>query len=1036
MKLKYSIIVLMLLCLVINVNASIADNLSDIETITQEHTIIGTVTDANGQPLPGANVIEKGTANGTTTDFDGNYSLKVSSQNANLIVSFVGFLSKEIAVNGQSSINVSLEEDTALLDEVVVVGYGKQKRSDVTGAVASITPKALKELPVARVDQAIQGRIPGVEVQNNDAAPNGRTTIRIRGSNSIQGGNDPLIVIDGFQVGVQNFDSNTIVGGALNQINPNDVKSVEVLKDASATAIYGSRGANGVVLITTKGAKTGKPSVGYSSFLGINKIDKKLSLLNAGDYAETVNAHRDETGGSAIFTASEIADFRANGGTDWQDEIYRTGFTQNHHLSVGGGNEDFLYYLAGEVVDQKGIVIGTSYRRYALRPNLKVNVNDKLSVSLRGYFSKETNHPTVQNSFGGSPIYSAQVWAPVKSVFDDNGNYTLPGGGYGPTINTNPVGSAIEPVVDDFDNTTSLNGEITYNITNDLTFSVMGGYRLIDYEHNTFNNAKVSQNFGREFASILNGRFTTLQNTNILTYQKEIDKHNITVTGVLEQQYEEFNESFISGEGSLVNTGTFNNIGVAETVFDPRSIRQERSLLSYMGRLNYVYDGKYMITLTGRSDGASVFGENNKRAFFPSAAIGWNISNEDFLKDNETITNLKLRASWGKVGNQAIPPYGSLSRLNAGGLAAFPIDGLNTSVGVNIDTRAENPDLKWETTTQTNIGLDMDFLKGRIQTNFDYYDKQTEDLLQLAGLPNTSARTEVLRNIGKVENKGFEIYLGGTPVQGKFNWSTGVTFAKNKNKVTDLGDVTEMVIGSAPVPGFDNSIWLQEGQPLGLFRGYEYAGVWKTSEAAEAATFSSGGTAFFPGAPKFVDQNGDNVIDASDIVNIGNAQADFSIGWSNTFSYKNFDLNVFIQGVQGKENFNVARLRVETTSNDSDATSTRISSRWTPTNENTDVPSFEGYAAFPIRNSSRWIEDASYLRLKNITLGYNLPDSAVSALGVDSFRLYFTGTNLFTITDYTGYDPEASTGVDTFAGIDLASFPSQKIYTFGLDIKF
>ncbi|MDY7396310.1 TonB-dependent receptor [Aureibaculum sp. 2210JD6-5] len=993
----------------------------------QDHTITGTVVDGAGEPLPGANVIEKGTTNGTTTDFDGKFSLTVSDPNAILIVSFVGFSAQEVGINGKESLIVKLEESNTL-DEVVVVGYGKQKRSDVTGAVASISTKALKELPVARVDQALQGRIAGVDVQNNDAAPNGKTTIRIRGANSINGGNDPLVVIDGF------------VGGALNQVNPNDVKSIEVLKDASATAVYGSRGANGVVLITTKegGTNISKPTVAYSSFLKVHNVAEKLSLMNAGQYAETVNAHRLATGGSEVFSASEIAGFKADGGTDWQDQIFKTGYSQNHQLSVSGANENVSYYVSGEIVDQKGIVLGSSYNRYALRPNLNIKVNEKLSVDVKAYLSKEIDNPTIQNSFGGSSIYSAQVWAPVKSVYDADGNYTLPGGGYGPTINLNPVGQALEPVSDFFDNTTSINSSIIYKITDDLTLNIMGGYRLNDYERNSFNNAKVAQNYGEETAGIVNGRSMTLQNTNILTYQKTFaEKYDLTVTGVVEQQFEEFNNSSISVQGPLLNSGTFNNVGVASEFFPSSSSRGKRTLLSYVGRVNYGYDSKYLVTLTARSDGSSVFGKNNKRAFFPSVGLGWNVSNENFLKDNETLTNLKLRASWGQVGNQAIGPYGSLSRLNAGGLAAFPIDGLNTSTGVNIDSRAPNPDLKWETTTQTNIGLEADFLNGRIQTTVEYYNKQTEDLLQVAGLPNTSARTSILRNIGKVENKGIEIYIGATPVQGdNFRWNTGVTYTKNRNKVVDLGEVTELVVGGAGVPGFDNSIWLEEGQPLGLFRGYQYAGVWSTSEATEAATFSSGGTPFFPGAPKFVDQNGDNIIDAKDIVNIGNAQADYSFGWTNSFSYKNFDLNVFIQGVQGKENFNVARLRVETTSNDSDATSTRILNRWSATNDNTDVPSFEGFNAFPIRNSSRWVEDASYIRVKNITLGYNLSNDATSKLGIDSAKIYFTGTNLFTFTDYTGYDPEASTGVDRFAGIDLASFPSQKIYTLGLDIKF
>uniref|UniRef100_UPI003216DEE6 SusC/RagA family TonB-linked outer membrane protein n=1 Tax=uncultured Draconibacterium sp. TaxID=1573823 RepID=UPI003216DEE6 len=990
----------------------------------QKSSISGIVTDEFGQTLPGVTVLIKGTTTGTVTDVDGKYSISNISEDAILVFSFVGMLTQEIVIGGRTILDVQMRMDAVGLEEVVAVGYGTQRKSDITGSVASISSKELHELPVARVDQALQGRIAGVEIQNNDAAPNGKTTIRIRGANSIQGGNNPLIVVDGF------------VGNSLNKINPNDIKSIEVLKDASATAIYGSRGANGVVLITTKKGDSEKATVTYSSFLKYHTIAKKLDLMNAAQYAETVNANRVELGGSAIFSDSEIAGFRTNGGTDWQDEIYRSGFTQNHHIGIGGSNEKFSYYLSGEYVDQTGIVRNSSYTRYAIRPNLCFKFNDKLKARLNAYLAKEIDHPTEQNDLVGSAIYSAQLFAPVIPVYDVEGNYSLPQGGYGTTLNYNPLGQAVEPVVENFDNTVSISADIEYQIADGLTLNLMGGYRSFDFEHNSFNNAKVAQNYGEENATILNGRFMTLQNTNMLTYKKDVNKHSITLTGVFEQQFEEINESSIGAKGSLLNTGTFDNIGVGAIFFPPRSSRKKRTLLSYMGRINYGFDGRYLLTLTARSDGASVFGANNKRAFFPSAALGWNVTEEDFMSSSEVLTNLKVRTSWGVVGNQAIAPYTSLPMLNAGGTATFPINGLTNTTGVNISTRAANPDLKWETTTQLNVGFDAYFFDGKIQTIFDYYNKQTEDLLQLANLPNTSGSTQILRNIGKVENKGFELYIGATPLEGEFLWKTGAILNINRNNVVDLGDVTEMSIGNAPVAGFENSIWLEEGQPLGLFRGYEYVGVWKSSEATEASQYSSGGVAFFPGAPKFVDQNGDKVIDAKDIVNIGNAQPDFTFGWNNTLNYKGFELSVFIQGVQGKENFNVARQRVETTSNDADATSTKILNRWSTDNENTNVPSFTGYSSFPLRNSSRWIEDASYFRLKTINLGYNLPSYVVSSLGIGSARIYFNGTNLFTLTDYSGYDPEASTSVDTFGGIDLASFPSQKIYTFGLNITF
>ncbi|OHX64646.1 SusC/RagA family TonB-linked outer membrane protein [Flammeovirga pacifica] len=993
-----------------------------------QSTISGVVKDNAGTPLPGVTVAIVGTTYGTTTDFNGKYTLTEVTADAKLRISFIGMVTQEILVGNQSTIDIQLETDYEELEEVVVVGYGTVKKSDVTGSVGSIKNEDLNTLPVARADQALQGRIAGVEVQNNDSAPNGHTSIRIRGANSVVGGNAPLIVLDGFQSGM-----------SLNQINPNDIASIEVLKDASATAIYGSKGANGVILITTKnGAKEQKPTISYNGFVQIQQVAKKIDLMNAADYAETVNANRTELGGNEVFTPEEIQGFKTNGGTDWQDEIYRNGFTQNHHLGISGASEMLNYNISAEFLDTKGVIEGSSYNRYSLRPNLSFKLSEKLKLNLNSYIAREVDHPTTQNSFTDSPIFASQVWAPTKPVYDEEGNYSLPGGGYGPVATGNPKALAVEPVRDNFTNRLSINGDLNYKIIDGLTLNIMGGYNQFDYENNYFNNSKILQNPGQETAGIAVGRTTTLQNTNMLNYTKSIEKHNFNVTAVLEQQYEERNWSESGARGELLNAGGYNGLQMGSEYLLPTSSRSKRTLLSYMGRVNYNYDSRYLLTVTARSDGSSVFGANNKRAFFPSVALGWNVTNEEFLKTSETLTNLKIRGSWGQVGNQAIAPYTTLPRLRTGASAQFPINGMNLSSGVAISPTAANPDLKWETTTQANIGFDAEFFGGKIQATFDYYNKLTEDLLQNAPLPKTSGSSNVLRNIGKVENKGIELYIGATPVMsGGFEWNTGITFSRNRNEVVDLGDVEEMPIGNGGgLPGFNNVIWLETGQPMGVFRGYEYSGVWTSAEADEAAKVTSGGVAFFPGAPKYVDQNGDGVIDDEDIVNIGNAHPNFSFGWNNTFKYKGFDLTVFIQGVQGKDTWNLSRVRAEITNNDGDATSTKILNRWSEDNQNTDVPSFQGYNAFSMTNSSRWLEDASYIRIKAINLGYTFSDEMVSKLGIGSARVYLNGTNLFTFTNYSGYEPEASTGTDTWGGIDMASYPSQKSYTLGLNVTF
>ncbi|AZQ64772.1 TonB-dependent receptor [Flammeovirga pectinis] len=991
--------------------------------------IQGVVKDEQGTPLPGVNVTIKGTTTGTTTDFEGLYSLLNVPEDATLKITFIGMLPQEIAVANQSTINISMQTDLLDLEEVVVVGYGTVKKSDVTGSVGSIKNEDLKTLPVARADQALQGRIAGVDVQNNNSAPNGHTSIRIRGSNSIVGGNNPLIVLDGFQSGV-----------SLNQINPNDIESIEVLKDASATAIYGSKGANGVILITTKnGSKDKKPTISYNGFVQVQQVGKKIDLMNAADYAETVNANRTELGGNDIFTQEDINGFKTNGGTDWQDEIYRNGFTQNHHLGISGSSETLNYNISGEYVDQQGVVENSSFNRFSIRPNLSFKLSEKLNLNLNSYIAREVDHPTTQNSFTDSPIFAAQVWAPTKPVYDDEGNYSLPGGGYGPVATGNPKALAVEPVRDNYTNKLSINGDVNYKIIDGLSLNIMGGYNQSDFENNYFNNSKIYQNIGQETAGIGVGRTMTLQNTNMLQYTKSFNKHNLNLTGVIEQQYEERNWSSSGARGELLNAGGYNGLQMGAEFIAPSSSRSKRTLLSYMGRVNYNYDSKYLLTVTARSDGSSVFGANNKRAFFPSVALGWNVTNEAFLQSSETVTNLKIRGSWGQVGNQAIAPYTTLPRLKTGASAQFPIDGMGLSSGVAIATSAANPDLKWETTTQSNIGFDVEFFGGKIQATFDYYNKLTEDLLQYAPLPKTSGSSNVLRNIGKVENKGIELYIGATPiVNGDFEWNTGFTFSRNRNKVIDLGgDIEEMPIGNGGgLPGFNNVVWLEEGQPMGVFRGYEYAGVWSSAEETEAANVTSGGVAFFPGAPKYVDQNGDGVIDDEDIVNIGNGHPDFTFGWNNTFTYKGFDFTVFIQGVQGKDTWNLSRVRSEITNSDGDATSTRILNRWSESNQDTDVPSFKGYDAFSMTNSSRWLEDASYIRIKAINLGYTFSNEMVSKLGIGSARLYVNGTNLFTFTNYSGYEPEASTGTDTWGGIDMASYPSQKSYTLGLNVTF
>ena len=995
--------------------------LSVSESVAQKLVVKGNVKDADGHELPGVNVLVKGSSQGTTTDGSGAYTISIDQPDATLVFSFVGYQAKEEKPGSRAVLNIVLSTDDKTLNEVVVVGYGTQRKSDITGSIGSVSAKELRSFPVARVDQALQGRSPGVVVQNNDASPNASVSIRIRGSNSINGSNDPLVVINGF------------IGGDLSSVNPNDIENIEVLKDASATAIYGSRGANGVLLITTKKGTSGKPVVQINTFVGSQSLRKKLDLLSAGQYAESVNGNRQEIGANPVYTAAEVAAFKAKGGTDWQNQIFRTAMQQSHQVSVSGGGQNVSYYLSGNFIDNNGIIKGTSFKRYSLRSNIESQLSDKLKAGINLFLSQSTDHPTALNGFsganGGSPVFAARLYAPTLSVYDSLGNYTLPSGKVGPHTLYNPLAMAVEPMRDNRQTTTEVNTYLNYTIIKGLTAQVMGAARLIGDEESYYINTKGTGGVGDAQAGITNRRRMLLQNTNQLTYQKTIGTaHNLSITAVYEQQREEYNDSFAGSKGFNTDALTYNNLGFGNSPYYPSSNRTTKTIQSVMGRINYAYNDRYLLSFTSRYDGASVFGQSHKWGFFPSAAAAWRISNEDFFKNVEQISNLKLRASYGLTGSQGVAPYTSLDQLNT--YSAYPINGSTLSPGVTLGIQG-NPDLRWEKTAQADIGLDVGLLNNRIEFTVDLYRKKTSDLLLNVPLPLTSGYTSVLRNVGQVENKGIELSLGGTPIRGAFSWNSNANIAINRNKVLALSGGDEITLGAPGLPNFGNTIFLTVGQPMGVLKGYIQNGTWGTAEADQAGKVGA-----IPGSPKYIDQNNDGVINDKDITSMGTTFPKFTYGWTNTFSYSNFDLNVFIQGVSGNQIYNLSRVYMDRTSSDADATSTRILDRWTPDHQNTSVPSFAGTNKSELLQSNRWLENGSYLRLKTITLGYNLPKTLANAAKIKAARLYVSGVNLITVTKYTGYDPEARTGVDTFGGIDLASYPAQKTYTVGLNVTF
>ncbi len=1006
----------------------------------------GKVTDSSGLPLPGVTVVVKGSTTGTITDGDGRYSLTNVPADATLVFSFVGMKKREIPVAGKSMINLSMEEDAIGLEEVVAIGYGIQRKSDITGSVSSVNGEELRQLPMQRVDQALQGRASGVLVLNTAGAPGAETTIRIRGMNSINGGNNALIVIDGLQ------------GGDLNTINPNDIESLEIMKDASATAIYGSRGANGVILITTKSGVKGKPRINYIYDIGYQSIRDKLDVMDAADYARTINAWKITQNASGtpvpIFTDQQIQGFENTGGTDWQDVIYRTAPIQNHQLSMDGGAENLNYRISAGYLNQEGILVNSEYERFTLRANIAAVITKSVSFGLNWAGSKEAgNSPPYGGgtavSFLGQAVNVAPRWDPTTPPYDENGNYNRHPAGYGAYDTWNPLAAAKEP---DIQNNTVENNVSSYldiQIIEGLSFKVTGGATIQNIKNRSYYNALTLE--GRPvggkvgYGTLSSSMFTRYQNSNILTYNKKfLDLHQLTIMTVAEQQYEKLEGLDLIASKFTVDQTGINDLGGAEQISEKSSNVEERVINSYLGRINYAYADKYLLTATYRADGSSVFGTNNKWGHFPSVSLAWRMSQESFIKSLKMFSNLKLRGSWGITGNQAIRPYQTISAMESG--YNYPYTGgASTDLGFRI-ANASNPNLKWESTTQINFGLDAGLFDGRFNATIDIYKKETEDLLLNRTLASYTGLRSIIDNVGSVENRGLELALSGDPFMNRLKWHTELNISWNRNEILDLGE-SERLEFRTTYGGYglrNGFMQLRVGEPFGQMYGYEVKGIWKESEAAQAAKYGQ-----LPGDMKYTDVNSDGKINPSDIKNIGNSIPDFIFGWSNRFSYNNFELTLLIQGSRGNDIFNQGRIRLE---RPGEGTSTRLLDRWTPENQDTDVPGFIDQvtradaalvSTIQLGNGddgrlSRWVEDGSYIRLKNITLGYNIPRSLLERVGLIDAKVYVSGTNLLTFTNYSGYDPEVSAynSNDAQIGVDLSNYPTAKTITFGVNVSF
>ncbi len=1045
MKKNYLSKILLLLVCLVSVSWSV---------MAQSQTISGKVTDEKGEALVGVNIILKETNRGTTTNIDGKYTISVAGAKSQLAFSSVGYDGKTITVGNQSVINVVLAANAQNLSEVVVIGYGTQRKSDLTGSVSSIKTDQLLERPASSLNQALAGRMAGVQVNNNSGRPGGRTTVRVRGFSSINSSNNPLYVVDGVMLpqGTLNQFSN-----AIDYLNPNDIVSVEVLKDASSTAIYGARGANGVILITTKKGKSGEGTVTYNSDFSVNVTGpNKPEVLNAKQYmaVEDLAWKNMEKYDPAGWKAGKWAYlnpklrrtdprvFDSNGNplydTDWFNEATQAKLSQNHQLGFNGGNDRTQYSFSLGYRDDQGLVKTTYSTRYSARFSIDDQIKSWLKVGGTLSYNNQTERLSDVNDAVSRQIVEDFPFLPVRyqdGTFADNRDFPYAEGTF----------SSVHRLMDRqyILNTQTTTGSIYSNITfmKGLEMKTIFGANVFTQENNVSQTRTLAiANQGEASASNSKETFWSLEN--YLTYTKQInDIHSITaLLGLSWQQTDAFSIS-TSVKGFATDYFGFNNLGAAATVLSAGSGASRFAFNSYFGRVNYSLMNKYLATVTARADGSSRFGENNKFAIFPSGALAWKISEEDFLKGNTTISNLKLRTSYGLTGNSEIPSYSSLSLLSSN-YASVINDARVSGTGIS---RLANPDLKWEKTAQTDIGLELGLWNGRLNLEADYYYRLTTDMLLDAPVPTTSGYATIRRNVGSMENKGFEFSITSVNVNTKgFQWNSNFNISLNQNKVLSLATPSD--IFNVGGPNFTNPTnIIRIGEPVGSFWGLTRLGVWSEAERDQAAKFTSyrNGLTILPGDIKYKDFNGDNAITDADRSIIGNGSPKFWGAFTNTFKYNNFDLTLELAYSYGND---VMLMNLHP-SQDRQALANSYASvlnAWTPTNQNTMIAEIRDTRAGYVTNvDTWWIKDGSFLRGRNLLLGYTFPSIMTNKLKLSRLRVYATAQNFFLLVkDKDVGDPETTPtnqggGNSAFSqGMIWHNYPKPTIYMVGLQVAF
>ncbi len=990
-------------------------------------SVTGKVIDEKGEGLPGVNILIKGTRQGTVTDAGGTFTLRVPDEKAVLVFSFVGYISQEVTVGSQTSINILLEVDDKSLEEVVVVGYGTVKKSDLTGAVTRVGEKEIKATPVIALDRALQGRAAGVMATTSSGSPGASTTIRIRGTGSVNAGNDPLYVIDGFPT------------GNLNTINPNDIESIEILKDASATAIYGSRGSNGVVIVTTKRGKEGQSNISFESYYGVQKVRRKIPLLNAREYAEFFNEARVNAGSSPYFDGSapdRPLPEALGEGTDWQDEVLRTAPIQNYQLTFTGGESKTRYSISGNYFHQDGIVLNSFFKRYSVRANLDREVKSWLKIGLSSQAAHSRSNSSftpAQGGLGGGVINAALNFAPVFPIYAQNGNYYRDFSSLNGNLVDNPVGLANERT-EQYNTIRLLNNFFAeLRLWKGLVFRTSWGADLFHSKTNQYSTRQIELGAGSNgVASVGASQNINWLNENTLTYQESFfDKLNLTaLLGYTTQSY--YNENVTANAANFNNDfALYHALGTGATLRTPSSGAGQWALISYLSRLNVGWDDKYLLTLTARTDGSSRFGPNRKYGFFPSGAFAWRMINENFMKSQSLFSDFKTRISYGITGNQSIGDYAYLSNMAT---STAVLGGANPSLQTGaMPGGISNLDLSWEKNIQFDAGLDFSLFADRLQVTADYYIKTTSDLLFQVNVPQTTGYSSSLRNIGKIENRGWEFAVRSFNVnKGGFRWNTEFNIAFNRNKVIRLDGRPEFLSGSGIGHlQISNTVLMRIGEPLGNFYGRIMDGIFQNAqEVSESAQPNAK-----PGDIRYRDVNQDGAINDSDRAIIGNGYPKFFGGIDNTFTYKGFDLNIFFQGSNGNDILNYGRFDAYSLNGNGNQAK-EVLRRWTPDNPSNTLP--RANAAGGRILSSFHIEDGSYLRMKNLSLGYTFPSSLLSRIAVKNLRIYASGQNLLTFTGYKGYDPEVSRFEDSSIsqGMDFSGYPTSKTILFGLNFDF